>query len=376
MSADVVVSSLWKTFEGTGGQPVVALRGVSLEIQQGQFFVLVGDSGSGKTTLMRSVAGLEVPESGEIVLRGTTVSSAERDIFVQPQERRIGMVFQSYAIWPHLTVYDNVALPLRHGRHRGPRHEVNARVLEALDIVGLSALADRPAPNLSGGQQQRVALARAIAVSSSLLLMDEPMSNLDARLRNEVRNQFRSVANHYGTTVLYVTHDQEEAMALADQMALMRDGQILQKGSPEELYDRSASREVAEFFGPMNFVEGEAIGSGGVMTAIGPVVLGSKDVPAKNVLVGLRPETMVIDPSPDSEENVFEATVLDRMFMGGIKVYEMSIAGRAFRADSDAVLDVGATVRVQLPVSALRVFPAGNGSADLGGAAAKAGAPK
>ena len=358
MTADVVVSSLWKTFEGAKGEGVVALRGVSLEIERGQFFVLVGDSGSGKTTLMRSVAGLEVPEAGEVALRGTTVSSAERGIFVQPQERRIGMVFQSYAIWPHLTVYDNIALPLRHGRQRGPRAEVDARVREALDIVGLGALADRPAPNLSGGQQQRVALARAIAVSSSLLLMDEPMSNLDARLRTEVRNQFRSVASHYGTTVLYVTHDQEEAMALADRMALMRDGQILQKGTPEELYDHSASREVAEFFGPMNLLEGEAMGHGVVRTAIGEITVGPDAIPGKKVSVGLRPETVLVDPPREGAENVFEAKVLDRVYLGGVKVYEMSISGNAFRIDSDAILDVGATVRVQLPQTSIRVFPA------------------
>ena len=358
MTADVVVSSLWKTFAGAGSEAVVALRGVSLEIERGQFFVLVGDSGSGKTTLMRSVAGLEVPEAGEVALRGTTVSSAERGIFVPPQERRIGMVFQSYAIWPHLTVYDNIALPLLHGRYRGPREEVDARVRETLDIVGLGALADRPAPNLSGGQQQRVALARAIAVSSSLLLMDEPMSNLDARLRTEVRNQFRSVANHYGTTVLYVTHDQEEAMALADRMALMRDGHILQKGSPEELYDRSASREVAEFFGPMNLLEGEATGAGIVKTAIGEIAVRPDAIPGKSVSVGLRPETVLVDPPREAVENVFEARVLDRMYLGGVKVYEMGISGNAFRVDSDALLNVGATVRVQLPQTSLRVFAA------------------
>lgn len=357
MRLDIVVSGLNKSFQTENGEPVAALRDIDLAVEEGQFYVLVGDSGSGKTTLMRSIAGLEVPDSGEIELRGRSVYSLDKAILVPPQERQIGMVFQSYAIWPHLTVYDNIALPLLYGRHRPPRGEVRTRVGEALEIVGLGALADRPAPNLSGGQQQRVALARAIAVSSKLLLMDEPMSNLDARLRNEVRTQIRNVVEHYGTTVVYVTHDQEEAMSLADRMALMRDGTILQRGTPEDLYDRSVSRQVAEFFGPMNLVEGEVIADGVVRTAIGPISVPTAALTDKTVVVGLRPEKVEMVPLPGETENVFDAVVADRVFLGGVKVHQMKIGEVSLRADNAGNYRVGGAVRIRLPSESLRVFP-------------------
>ena len=358
MTLDINVSRLNKTFQTENGETVAALCDIDLGVQEGQFYVLVGDSGSGKTTLMRSIAGLEVPDSGEIELRGRSVYSVENKIFVPPQERQIGMVFQSYAIWPHLTVYDNIALPLLYGRHRPPRGEVRARVGEALEIVGLAALADRPAPNLSGGQQQRVALARAIAVSSKLLLMDEPMSNLDARLRNEVRTQIRSIVDHYGTTVVYVTHDQEEAMSLADQMALMRDGTILQRGTPEDLYDRSISREVAEFFGPMNMVAGEVVADGVVRTALGPISAPTAGLIDRAVVVGLRPEKVEVAPRSGESENVFDAVITDRVFLGGVTVHQINLGEVSIRADNAGDFRVGDGVRIRLPSKSLRVFPA------------------
>jgi len=364
MSLDIIVSQLCKSFQTETGAPVAALRDIDLEVEEGQFYVLVGDSGSGKTTLMRSIAGLEVPDSGEIEMRGKTVYSVEKGIFVPPQERQIGMVFQSYAIWPHLTVYDNIALPLLYGRHRPPREEVRTRVGEALEIVGLGALADRPAPNLSGGQQQRVALARAIAVSSKLLLMDEPMSNLDARLRTEVRSQIRKVVDHYGTTVVYVTHDQEEAMSLADEMALMRNGMILQRGTPEDLYDRSNSREVAEFFGPMNLVEGEIVSDGVVRTAFGSIGAPTAGHTSKSVVIGLRPERIELVPQADESENVFDAVIVDRVFLGGVKVHQMKLGDVTLRADNTGDFRVGSEVRIRLPSEDLRVFPSTGAAAE------------
>jgi iron(III) transport system ATP-binding protein len=217
------IHSLRKTFK-TGTDSVQAVDGVDLQVSEKEFFVLLGLSGSGKTTLLRCVAGLERPEAGEIVLGDTIVSSAERGIFITPEDRAIGMVFQSYAVWPHMTVFDNVAFPLTDGKRRLPRAKVRDRVMGALELVQLSALADRPVPFLSGGQQQRVALARALAVEPKVLLMDEPLSNLDARLREEVRDEIRSLAKKLSITVFYVTHDQVEAMALADRIAVMSAG--------------------------------------------------------------------------------------------------------------------------------------------------------
>ena len=358
MSFDVAASGLWKRFHTEEDDPVVALRNISLDVEPGQFYVLVGDSGSGKTTLLRCVAGLETPDEGDIELRGEMVFSSNGSVYVRTQERQIGMVFQSYAIWPHLTVYDNIALPLLHGRHRPPRSEVRKKVNEALEIVGLSDLGNRPAPNLSGGQQQRVALARAIAVSSKMLLMDEPMSNLDARLRHEVRTQIREVARHYGTTVLYVTHDQEEAMSLADQMALMRHGVILQRGTPEDLYDRSVSREVAEFFGPMNIIEGELAGDGQINTGLGSIEAPTNGLTEKAVVVGLRPEKVQLNPSDANGKNVFDAKIDDRVYLGGVKVYQVKAGDTNFRIDAPDNYNIGETVKIKLPMEAMRVFPA------------------
>ena len=211
--------------------------------------------------------------------------------------------------------------------------------------------------NLSGGQQQRVALARAIAVSSSLLLMDEPMSNLDARLREEVRAQIKSVVKHYNTTVLYVTHDQVEAMALADQMALMRRGEILQRGTPEDLYDRSASIEVAEFFGPMNLIEGEIVGDGEIKTKIGLMKAATSDCNTKSVLIGLRPERIRVAAPSTDESNRFEAIVTDHVFLGGTKVYELDCGGEKVRLEAVETFGVRDSIVVTFPSEALRVFP-------------------
>ncbi|HEX9443155.1 MAG TPA: ABC transporter ATP-binding protein, partial [Candidatus Binatia bacterium] len=219
----ISVQRLAKQFPAGGGS-VAAIKDLSFEVAEGEFFVIVGASGSGKTTLLRSVAGLELPDRGVISIGGRVVSSDDPPAWVPSQQRKLGMVFQSYAVWPHLTVYENVALPLAEGSQRIPRGEVKNRAREALRLVQLEEMAGRPATLLSGGQQQRVALARAIAVNPRILLMDEPLSNLDARLREEVRGKIRELAKELGSTVLYVTHDQVEAMAIADRIALMQAG--------------------------------------------------------------------------------------------------------------------------------------------------------
>ena len=358
MSVEVGIRGVSKTFTSHDGERVRALADVDLEIGGGEFFVLVGDSGSGKTTLMRSIAGLERPDAGEIDIEGRTVFSAGRGMFVPARARGIGMVFQSYAIWPHLTVYENLALPLRRGRNRLGRDDVDRRVTEALRMVGLEAFASRPAPNLSGGQQQRVALARAIAVSTGLLIMDEPMSNLDARLRDEVRAEMRAVVGRYGTTVIYVTHDQVEALSVATRIALMRRGRVLQVGTPEDLYDRAASPEVAEFFGPMNFQPGEIAGDGMVQTALGTLSTEAGDAVGRDVLVGIRPQRLVITAGCETgDENSFHAMIVERIFHGGTVVYHLETEGGRMRAETPVEFAVGDRVTVTLPSSALRLFP-------------------
>src|SRR3970040_55599 len=243
----ISIRHLAKEFTVSGGR-VAALKGLDLEVAEGEFFVIVGASGSGKTTLLSGVAELEAPDGGEIRIAGRVVSPDTPPVWVASQQRQLGMVFQSYAVWPHLTVYENVALPLAEGEQRAPRKEVSSRAREALRLVQLEELGDRSATLLSGGQQQRVALARAIAVNPRVLLMDEPLSNLDARLREEVRGKIRDLAKQLGATVLYVTHDQIEAMAMADKIAIMSFGRLLQYGDPMELYRRHNCSEVADFF--------------------------------------------------------------------------------------------------------------------------------
>ncbi|MGH7090423.1 MAG: ABC transporter ATP-binding protein, partial [Stellaceae bacterium] len=213
-----------------------AVRGVSLDVRQGQFYTLLGPSGCGKTSILRCVAGLEHPDAGEIEIGGETVFSAARGVWVPPHLRNIGMVFQSYAIWPHMTVFENVAFPLRHKRPRPGRAEIRERVGKALHLVHLDGLEERPAPYLSGGQQQRLALARALVGEPRVLLLDEPLSNLDAKLREEMRFEIRQVVERLGVTTLFVTHEQIEALTMSDTMAVMKDGVIVQEGSPNAIY--------------------------------------------------------------------------------------------------------------------------------------------
>ena len=238
---------------------VTAVDNISFAIAPGELVTLLGPSGCGKTTTLRSVAGLETPTAGSIRLNGETVYSERRNV---PAERRgVSMVFQSYAIWPHMTVFDNVAYGLR--VRKLPHAEVRQNVERVLDLVQMQDFAARPASKLSGGQQQRVAVARAIAFSPSVLLFDEPLSNLDAKLRAEMRVELRELQRRLDITSLYVTHDQEEALAISDRVIVMNGGQIEQIGSPEAIYNRPLSRFVADFVGSANLINGKVRGPSG-----------------------------------------------------------------------------------------------------------------
>lgn len=232
---------------------VTAVDNINLNVGQGELVTLLGPSGCGKTTTLRMVAGLERNSEGRISFGNRVMSDARAGRSVPPERRDIGMVFQSYAIWPHMTVFNNVAYPLRVRRY--PRDEINKKVREALRLVEMLPFVDRPAPALSGGQQQRVAIARALVAGPQVLLMDEPFSNLDAKLRTQMGDEFRSLQRRLGLTCLYVTHDQDEALVLSDRIVVMHAGRILQVDNPERIYLRPASRAVASFCGSPNIFE-------------------------------------------------------------------------------------------------------------------------
>jgi iron(III) transport system ATP-binding protein len=281
----VVVTGLAKSFGETS-----VLRGVDLAVPAGTLVALLGPSGCGKTTLLRSVAGLERPDSGEIRVGERVLAGS--GVHVAPERRRIGMVFQDAALFPHLSVARNVAYGLQ---RRAPDRA--QRVAEALELVGLAGYGERMPGTLSGGQLQRVAIARALAPRPSVILLDEPFSNLDAPLRAELRLEVRRVLTAIDATALFVTHDQEEAFLVGDQVAVMRDGAVAQQGAPTELYELPASRSVAEFIGDANFVPGVAVG-GDADTALGTVPLHARAHGPVEVMI--RPERLVASPGDDA----------------------------------------------------------------------------
>ncbi|TQI73982.1 iron(III) transport system ATP-binding protein [Bosea sp. AK1] len=291
----VVVSSLSKHFGS-----VRAIDDLSIEFREGAISVLLGASGCGKTTTLRCIAGLEQPTSGQISIGGQTVFASARGIDLPPERRDLGMVFQSYAIWPHMTVLENVALPLR--AKKRPAAEVAERARATLTSVGLGQQIDRGATQLSGGQQQRVSIARCLVADPRLILMDEPLSNLDAKLRVEMRHEIRQLQRRLGATILFVTHDQEEAMSLADEIILFDKGKIVQRGAPEELYFRPQVRYVADFLGKANLLPVTARPTAGGLEVVadGGHVLASGQVSGIDgggrALAMVRPEAWRIGP--------------------------------------------------------------------------------
>jgi iron(III) transport system ATP-binding protein len=296
------VANLRKQYAGQGGQPGGGLLDANFELEAGELFTLLGPSGCGKTTTLRSIAGLETPDSGRIRLGETVLFDAAAGTLVPVYDRDIGMVFQSYAIWPHMTVFENAAYPLRFGGRRRRRAETRAKVADVLARVGLADYIDRPATQLSGGQQQRLALARALAREPKLLLLDEPLSNLDAKLREQMRHELKRLQRETGVTTIYVTHDQSEALAISDRVAVMAEGCIAQIGRPRDIYNRPTSEFVAEFIGRTNLVRGDlstAVVEGGmaeVVTAAGPLrcLFPVASAARRGVAVVVRPEHVAI----------------------------------------------------------------------------------
>jgi iron(III) transport system ATP-binding protein len=313
-----------------------------LDIADGEFLTLLGPSGCGKTTTLRCVAGLERPDAGEIGIGGRTVVSATPRRFVPPERRDAGMVFQSYALWPHMTVRGNVAYPLR--MRRRPRAEIPRRVHEALDMVGLDHLADRSVSVLSGGQQQRVALARALVARPSLLLFDEPLSNLDAKLRGSMRTELHELHRRVGTTSIYVTHDQVEALTLSDRIAVMHDGRIHQVGTPEQIYARPADRFVADFVGFENFLPATVVNATGDTVVVQvdgfPSALvaraGAAYRAGDGVTLAVRANTITPMPPADAPAHAVPAEVSAVAYLGDQMEYLLTAGPHALKVRTAA----------------------------------------
>ena len=323
------VQGLWNSYVVEGGT-VPAVRGIEFTVETGEFFTLLGPSGCGKSTTLRCIAGLEDPDEGVINLGDDVLFSSKNGAFVPVHQRNIGMVFQSYAIWPHMTVYDNVDFPAKI-KHMSDR---KGRVMRALDLVGLGGLENRSATELSGGQQQRVAIARAIVVDVGLLMFDEPLSNLDSKLRLQMRNELRQLQQKLGVTSIYVTHDQEEAMVLSDRVAVMKDGLIVEIGAPQDIYLTPKMLFTAQFVGQSNLMDVRISSTNGltakVRTLIGEVTIKSlEQSKIKEGKLLIRPEHVPMawnkEDLPNSDFNVFEGTIISQTFTGKLVDYTIKV---------------------------------------------------
>src|SRR3954464_9072638 len=344
----LTILNLVKTFGATRSEKhrrVHAVDDLSFEVEEGELFTLLGPSGCGKTTTLRCVAGLEMPDRGEISVADRVLFSSERGTKVPANERWSGMVFQSYAIWPHMNVYKNVAFPLQvRPRNRRPsKQELRERVERALTVVQLDHLASRQATDLSGGQQQRLALARALVMEPPLMLLDEPLSNLDAKLRERMRFELKRLQRDLGITTVYVTHDQSEALALSHSVAVMNGGRIQQTGAPREIYERPGNQFVADFIGTTNFLRGtvsaSAPGDGfcRVSSEVGELEVRALEAlaPGTRVVISVGAEDIQLSEArPQPTTNVLEGRVDTKVFLGEsvdfrVKVKERLLQSRA-----------------------------------------------
>jgi len=344
------VSKSFGTFE--------ALKDVSLEIEEGKFVCFLGPSGCGKTTLLRAIAGLDIQTSGRILQGG-------RDISALPSSQRdFGIVFQSYALFPNLTIADNIGYGLRNSGK--PRKEVQARVQELAELVGLTGHERKYPSQLSGGQQQRVALARAIAMAPGLLLLDEPLSALDARVRLHLRSELKSLQRRIGVTTIMVTHDQAEALAIADQLVVMNQGVIEQIGTPQEIYRNPKTAFVADFVGHMNFLRAEVVGEGTVR--VGPLILAAETAGlgiGESVTLCFRPEDIQVRGIAAGNKNTIEVRIEDMEFLGTFYRADLAMNGPSsprlmadfsMNAARDLALEPGKIIPIAMPADRLRLF--------------------
>jgi ABC-type Fe3+/spermidine/putrescine transport system ATPase subunit len=349
--------------------PNTAVDHISLEVRSGEMFALLGPSGCGKTTTLRMIAGLEPADQGSIRVAGRTVVDTASGVMLPPEKRNMGMVFQSYAIWPHMTVQQNVAFPLR--LRRTGRKETRRLVEEILEVTGLTGLGDRPATRLSGGQQQRVALARALVYRPAVLLLDEPLSNLDTSLREQMRHELRRLQGDLGVTVVIVTHDQDEAMGLSDRMAVMNAGHVEQVGSPTELYESPASPFVRDFLGQSVLLDAvvrrdgahvwaDVLGEASTdRVALSDSVLKRFDT-GDEVTIVIRPEDVSVVPVEGSTGPAqVTAQVVSSVYLGDRVEYHMRVGKRSFQlsAPRRQHYEAGSDVRLELDVESISVWP-------------------
>jgi iron(III) transport system ATP-binding protein len=354
--SELTVSALRKTFGST-----VALDDITITAADGELLTLLGPSGCGKSTTLWSIAGLYEPDGGTIRV-GDDVFFGE-GVNRPAEDRNCGVVFQSYAVWPHMSVFDNVAYPLKLRRIKPA--ERRRRVNEMLELVELPQLADRYPHQLSGGQQQRVALARALAYEPQLLLLDEPFSNLDAKLRERARDWLRALQRRIGVTTVFVTHDQDEALSMSDRVVVMNGGTVLQVGTPEDIYRRPAELFVADFVGSINVLPGETVSADGTTAAVRipgtdrPLLVASPVRATGPVDLVVRPEQVVVHGRPadaPADSNVVPARVLDRAYLGDHYRYRLDVGG-AVLAVRSVDGDVADHLAIEIPADAAQLFP-------------------
>jgi iron(III) transport system ATP-binding protein len=355
---DIRVVGLAKAFG-----KVRAVDDVSFDVAAGSLVSLLGPSGCGKTTTLRLIAGLEQPDAGEVSVGPRVLTSAARGVFVPPEKRQMGMVFQSYAIWPHMTVFENIAFPLR--AKRVPSREIRERVMATLESLGLQGFHERPAPLLSGGQQQRVALGRALVANPDVLLLDEPFSNLDARLREEMRLELKEVQARVGVTTLFVTHDQMEAMILSDRVLVMNAGRIAQDGAPQEVYEHPRTRFIMDFLGQVNHVSARVdYTPDGAVARL--VDIDGAHVPlprdqmwraGDEVILAFRPGDVHVSPATGNSQ--WRGVVQSTVYLGERVEYVIQLGASHVRAAGPVAgcLAKGAPVQLTVPMPAIRAWP-------------------
>jgi iron(III) transport system ATP-binding protein len=360
---DVAVKNLRKDFGG-----ITVLHEVSFTIKDGEFFTLLGPSGCGKSTTLSCLAGLEQPTSGSIAVGDTVLVDDSSNKFVPPEERNLGMVFQSYALWPHMTLAENLAMPLN--IRKVSKAEQKTLIHAALGKVGLAHLAHRYPHQLSGGQQQRVALARALDYSPKVLLLDEPLSNLDAKLREQARVWLKRLQSELGITTVYVTHDQEEALAMSDRIAVMSNGHMLQVAPPHEIYERPATAEVAAFIGRSNFIDGTVVSARGGAATVRleesgetiNVAVSDQAATGDLVTVAFRPEKVFLTnrgAELPADAIVLNADIMTTSYVGSRYEYDLKYGSKTLMVDSTTGGLTGA-VRLVVPAEAVRLYPRAN----------------
>jgi iron(III) transport system ATP-binding protein len=356
--SDLRINGLTKRFDGH-----TALDDVSIEGRDGELLTLLGPSGCGKSTTLWSIAGLHHPDAGVIEIGGSTVFDAASGVFVPPERRECGVVFQSYAVWPHMTVAENVGYPLGLRRIKGKARQ--ARVEQVLELVELAHLAGRYPHQLSGGQQQRVALGRALAHPPRLLLLDEPLSNLDAKLRERARDWLRTLQLEVGVTTVFVTHDQDEALSLSDRIAVMADGVLHQVGTPEDVYARPADLFVADFVGTVNLLAGTVVRDAGDCVAVrveglAATVHAAKASPgplAGAVTVAVRPEAILVRDAGEPGDAGEPVEVAGRAFLGDHHRYRVRVGGSLVTVQTTGRAPNDARLTIEIPPGAARAYP-------------------